>query len=422
MIVSGENRVQHQAESVDVVVIGAGPGGIAAALTAARLGARTVLLDEAEAPGGSLVWEVADFDELPATPGVLTLSPLAASAAAELLESDVAYYPRTSVWAIFPDRVVAAYDTANATGRTYQAKAIVIASGTVDRTWPVRGWELPGFYSERQLLKRLHAELPPPALRYAIIGGGTATDQTRAAIALTGGEIVFESVDINTVRIDGDRRVERIEDKDARANVDVVVEAFGKRIDPTLAIQAGAICTLHVGEGVPTPYLTPDGSTSIAGIFVAGEAAGVPSARWAYAHGERVGEAAVKGSEPHPVPEPIILDRNNPRRTFFPPPRDPEIIVDREQNVTLREIVDVIDAGAWDINDVRRQTRAGMGASSAHEALPVLAALLLRTHPWIDDARLIARPRPPIRPVPFAGYLPEETDLTTPTALTGSPA
>ena len=406
--------MQQTEQHVDIIIIGAGPAGIAAAIAAAKTGARTVLLDEAPAAGGHLRWEVADFETLPVTPQKLELSALATAAEAELAESDVVFYPNTVVWGIFPGPVVAAYDSKANAGLTFRANAVIIATGTVDRLWPVRGWELPGFYSERQLLAELHNELPLPGRRYAIIGGGTAADQLRAAIAITGGAVVFESIDINKICIQGKDKVETISDDEQAVDVDVVVQAFGQRIEPTLAIQAGATCTLHVGEAVPTPYLTADGATTIPGIYVAGEAAGVSGPRWAYAHGERVGGAAVSKSPPHPTPEPIVIDPDNPRRPYFPPPLYPEIIVDRVQHVTLGEITAAIDAGAYDINDVRRQTRAGMGPSSSNEALPVIATLLLWRDRQIADERLIARPRPPLRDVPFANYVSEDDAVAEP--------
>lgn len=388
----------------DIVVIGAGPAGIAAALTAAKTGARTVVLDEAEGAGGHLRWEVADFDELPLEPARLELSEMATAAVEELSASGIPFYPNTAAWGIFPGPMVAAWDTVNSVALTFSATSVVIATGTADRVWPVRGWELPGFYTERQLLAELHAGLPPLGRRYGIIGGGSAAEQIRAAIALTGGQIVFETVAISKVHIRGNGKVELIYDDDHAARVDAVVQAFGQRIEPSLAVQAGAASTLHVGEAVPTPYLTADGATTVPGIYVAGEAAGVREARWAYSHGERVGEAAARQAPPHPMPGEITIDPNFLRQSYFPPPTDPAIVVDRAQKVTLGEIQAAIDAGAWDINDIRRQTRAGMGAVD-NGALAVIASLLLERDPGISDERLIARPRPPLREVPFAAYL-----------------
>lgn len=395
--------------TVDVVVIGAGPAGVAAAIAATRAGAQTILLDEAATPGGHLRWEVADFEELPAVPAILPRSPLAEISVQEVVDSGIEFLGDTAVWGIFPGPLVAAYHAPSDTGYTFRATSVVIATGSADRVWPVKGWELPGFHTERDLLTRLHTELPPAGVRYGIIGGGDAALQVKAAIAYTGGVVAFESVAITKIVIEGDVRIAHIHDEENRADVDVVVQAFGQRIEPVLAIQAGAACTLHVGEAVPSPYLTPDGATTVPGIFVAGEAAGVQGDRWIYAHGERVGRAAANGAEPHPTPEPYVPDPNSFRRPYFPPPRDPSIVIDREQGVTLGEVQKLIDAGAWDINDIRRQTRAGMGSSNTSPALAVIATLLLWRYPHIEDVRLIARPRPPLRDVPFLGYLPETT-------------
>ncbi|MCA1493099.1 sarcosine oxidase subunit alpha [Ensifer sp. NBAIM29] len=46
----------------DLLVIGAGPTGLAAALTAGRAGARVILVDEGSLPGGSLLFEMATID------------------------------------------------------------------------------------------------------------------------------------------------------------------------------------------------------------------------------------------------------------------------------------------------------------------------------------------------------------------------
>lgn len=56
----------HLNQHCDVLVIGAGPAGLAAALTAARSGARVILADEQEEMGGSLLDSRERIDEAPA--------------------------------------------------------------------------------------------------------------------------------------------------------------------------------------------------------------------------------------------------------------------------------------------------------------------------------------------------------------------
>ena len=53
------NRIYPPAgETVDVVVVGAGGAGLAAAIEAAESGARVVLLEKNDAPGGSTAWSI----------------------------------------------------------------------------------------------------------------------------------------------------------------------------------------------------------------------------------------------------------------------------------------------------------------------------------------------------------------------------
>ena len=60
------DRYERMHGHCDVLVVGAGPAGIAAALAAARSGARVVLADEQAEPGGHLLGRAAEIDGRPA--------------------------------------------------------------------------------------------------------------------------------------------------------------------------------------------------------------------------------------------------------------------------------------------------------------------------------------------------------------------
>ncbi|MFP4137826.1 MAG: sarcosine oxidase subunit alpha family protein [Halomonas sp.] len=60
------DHYDHLNQHCDLLVIGAGPAGLAAALTAARAGARVILCDEQEALGGSLLDSRERLDDRPA--------------------------------------------------------------------------------------------------------------------------------------------------------------------------------------------------------------------------------------------------------------------------------------------------------------------------------------------------------------------
>ena len=89
---------------VDVAIVGAGPAGIAAAQAAAGAGARTALIDEQPAVGGSLRWRIASISDLPGTYRDLSGLPgvrLAAALADRLRESKVEITTGGVAWGWF---------------------------------------------------------------------------------------------------------------------------------------------------------------------------------------------------------------------------------------------------------------------------------------------------------------------------------
>jgi len=60
------DRYEHRHAHCDVLIVGGGPAGIAAALAAGRSGARVILMDEQAEPGGQLLGDTAHIDGEPA--------------------------------------------------------------------------------------------------------------------------------------------------------------------------------------------------------------------------------------------------------------------------------------------------------------------------------------------------------------------
>ena len=91
----------------DVLVIGAGPAGLAAALTAARTGARVMLADEDFALGGRLLAERRTIDGQPG-------ADWAAQAIAELRSlPEVRLLPRTTVFGVYDGGIYGAVERVN---------------------------------------------------------------------------------------------------------------------------------------------------------------------------------------------------------------------------------------------------------------------------------------------------------------------
>ena len=130
-------------DSVDLAIIGAGPAGMAAAVTAADLGLRVTVLDEQPEPGGQIYRGIETLSATrPQDMAVLGADfarglPLVQ----EFRTAGVDYRPCSQVWAVNGNRVF--FRAQTATGHVV-AKQILIATGAMERPFPVPGWTLPG--------------------------------------------------------------------------------------------------------------------------------------------------------------------------------------------------------------------------------------------------------------------------------------
>jgi NADPH-dependent 2,4-dienoyl-CoA reductase/sulfur reductase-like enzyme len=116
--------------SADVVVVGAGPAGLAAAAHAAEAGAHVLVADEAPRPGGQ-VWR---SGERPAAPAAPWLDRLARSGATLVAGASVIDAPATGVLLL---------DQGGAAMRV-EYRRLVLATGARELFLPFPGWTLPG--------------------------------------------------------------------------------------------------------------------------------------------------------------------------------------------------------------------------------------------------------------------------------------
>lgn len=128
-------------EHVDVVVVGAGPAGMAGAARLASHGLKVAILDEQGSPGGQIYRGI-------------TLAPLARrdmlgpdyargnQLAQTLAASTVRYERGAAVWQVTRDHQVSYLRDGRM--HTLQARAVLLATGAMERPFPIPGWTLPG--------------------------------------------------------------------------------------------------------------------------------------------------------------------------------------------------------------------------------------------------------------------------------------
>ncbi|MCC6533533.1 MAG: FAD-dependent oxidoreductase [Burkholderiales bacterium] len=158
--------------AADLVVVGAGPAGMAAAIRAAELGLRTIVLDEQAEPGGQIYRAIERVArEHPQRLAILGEDYAAGIALVRAFrDAKIDYRPQASVWQVEPDqRVFASTPTGT---ECVQTRHLVIATGAMERPMPLPGWTLPGVMTAGGAQILLKSAGHVPAGRVVMIGTG----------------------------------------------------------------------------------------------------------------------------------------------------------------------------------------------------------------------------------------------------------
>jgi NADPH-dependent 2,4-dienoyl-CoA reductase/sulfur reductase-like enzyme len=153
----------------DVLIIGAGPGGIAAAIAAGERGCKVIVLDDNAAPGGQ-IWRGGVASRKPQSEDEAkrgALERLARSGALVLGNHRVfdADPSSGSLQALREDQ-------AGATAIRFTYKHLILATGARERFLPFPGWTLPGVFGAGGL--------------QALVKGGFSVEGKRVVVAGTG--------------------------------------------------------------------------------------------------------------------------------------------------------------------------------------------------------------------------------------------
>lgn len=276
-------------QNPEVLVVGGGPAGLAAADAASRAGADVVLVDENRELGGNLRYRVqpvsANEGEPPVRPADLraTLIAAASSAGAALHSGIIAagWYPGGRVLLVEGDAA-----------RVVTPQALVVATGSTDLPFPFAGATLPGVFSARAVQILLNLWRVLPGQRFAVIGRQGEAEEVAVDIVQAGGEVVAQGVaPAHLLRATGSDGVQEFRIGDERHEVDCVVVAMGRQPDAALATMAGAELGFGPQLGGLVPLLS-EHLEATRNVFVAGDAAGVGSVAVAIAEGWLAGLAA----------------------------------------------------------------------------------------------------------------------------------
>lgn len=146
---------------VDLLIIGAGPAGLSAALAAAPSGARIALLDDNPQPGGQ-IWRDGPQAHLPAAARTLREKVLACA--------NITLFSGTRVVARAGNKQLLVEDAEQGWQLSYHT--LILCTGARERLLPFPGWTLPGVTGAGGLQALIKAGLNVRGQRIVVAGSG----------------------------------------------------------------------------------------------------------------------------------------------------------------------------------------------------------------------------------------------------------
>jgi NADPH-dependent 2,4-dienoyl-CoA reductase/sulfur reductase-like enzyme len=441
--------------TVELAVIGAGPGGMAAAVLAAELGLETVLIDEQPAPGGQIYRAIERAEPgTPLGPDYLAGRPLVAA----LRASHVDYRPGTTLWHVDPEGALF-LETAGRT-ETMTARRILLATGALERPVPIPGWTLPGVMTAGAAQILLKSAGLVPEGRVVLAGQGPLLYLVAAQLVRAGAVPValFETAPIENylramrpfgglgagrrllikglglisaikragvpirhgvrgLRAVGRHRLDRIvwEDGEFAADYLLLHEGIIPNVQISLALQLR-----HEWDEAQLcwrPSLDAWGQTSLPNIAIAGDGGGISGAEAAVLSGRLaaldaamwLGHIGAAERDRRAAPIRLALDHERASRRFldrlYRPapsvmvPAEDEVIACRCEEVSVGQIRRAARLGAQGPNQIKAFTRCGMGPCQGRICGPVVAAITADVlgKPIAEIGTW--RPRAPFKPI-----------------------
>lgn len=444
-------------DHVAVMIIGAGPAGLAAANRMTAQGLDVVLLDEQDQPGGQIFRAMgrASSDKL----ARLGSEYQHGKALIErFLASQALYVNNARVWAIEQGKHV--YFSRAGRAHRITADKLILTSGAMERPVPFPGWTLPGVMNAGagQILYKAHDIVPDDSVvlagcgpllsllawQYlqegikvqAILDMAPGANRYRALRhlpkALRAYRYLLKGLkyewDLRRAKVPIYRRVTELtatgqcqlqgisfrqHGKTYSFTTEHLLVHFGVIPTNQLSHIAGCRHTWHEQQGCWVPQTDVWGQSSHPNVFVAGDGAGIGGAKAAEMCGEL---AALKVSAElglidqarlYEMGTPLFKARNQDvsirpfLEAYFDVPASlsaqvpDETTVCRCEEVTASEIRQAISAGHADVNQVKFLTRCGMGPCQGRQCGQALTHIVAASTGVTPEAAGAYRARPP---------------------------
>lgn len=389
----------------DVLVIGAGPAGLMAALVAGEAGTDVILAEEDYALGGRLLAEVEDIDGLPAMEWV-------ASVEARLQAMpNVRVMTRTSVTGAYDQGTFGAFERVDRAGLKacfwrIVARRSVLCAGALERGIAFANNDRPGVMMAGAVRAYVNRWGVATGARVAVFGNTDDVARTARDLEAAGIEVVAlidaavgERVigtkgrhGLTSITVERGRVVEQIE-----VDCLAVTGGWNPTVHLTCHMNGRPVWDDAIASFVPTPGAVPD-------MVTAGACHGVFHTMGCLLDGAQIAEAVVKtlGLKAKPV---VLPDADATPYVITPVwsvAGKGRKWIDYQNDVHVKDIELAARENFRSVEHMKRYTTQGMapdqGKSSNVVALAVLADVTGRGIPETGTTTF----RPPFVPVPIA--------------------
>ena len=443
----------------DVVVVGAGPAGLAAATACARAGVSSVLFDEQASPGGQIYRSITDTpvkNESLLGPDYWEGGRLVAA----FVKSGAQYVPGATVWSLTPEREIGV--SIGGGSRLLSAGRVILATGALERPFPIPGWTLPGVMTAgaAQVLLKSAGLVPRGP---TILAGSGPLLWLLAAQYLRAGAKVDALLDTTPAGnraaalphlpsflfspyfakglslLRSVKRGVRVIDHvtELRAVGDAKMQAVSYRRDDgaevtllaaSLLLHQGVVPNVNLAMSVGiehrwdeqqlcwNPVLDAFGRTSVEGIAIAGDGAGIAGAQVAEQRGVLAAIQAIRAlaanattsdeAAAHSVLRKYTRGRffldllYRPAKQFRQP--QGSTIVCRCEEITAQQINDTVALGCPGPNQMKSFLRCGMGPCQGRLCGLTVTELIAEARGVSPQDVGYYRLRPPVKPITVA--------------------
>jgi len=385
----------------DLLVIGAGPAGLAAALTAGRAGARVILADEGFEPGGSLLSETAAIGEQSA-------AALLAQTLADLAGMpNVRIFSRTTVFGWYDGNVFGAVESVQKNTAFVDAncpveriwriaaKHAILASGAEERPLVFGGNDIPGVMMAGAMRAYLNRQAVAPGKSTVVFTNDASGYDTAADLEACGLDVAA-IVDSRAgapsswngkARVISGAMVQDAKGGKALAGVTVIKDGVLETIKAdALAMAGGWSPIIHLAchrgakpkwSDARASFLAPETQD---GLTVAGSAAGIGALQACLADGAGKAAAALHTlgfSIAAPAFDPTADTATIAKPLWYVRGAKGKAFVDYQNDVHLKDLGLAVSEGYGHVELAKRYTTNGMatdqGKLSNVNAIGILA-------------------------------------------------